>query len=346
MMVLPGRRRVLACGAAAMACGVAGRRISAAAPADFYQGKTVRLLVGSAPGGGNDSYARLLMPHLAKMLGAEVVVANEPGAGGLLALNQLYAGEPDGLTIMVANAGTAALSQLLGLDGVRYDVRRLVWLAGIEGEVPVIFWGAKAPFQTLADAQAAAAAVKWSATGRTAPQGVWTSLLTHALGIPSNLVVGYKSSSESALAAMRGEVDGVILNSSSAKASAKDNLLRPVAALAHTRSPMFPDVPTIFELAELPPEQAWWIDYCIRFAAVGRALVSTPDVPAERVEFLADACRRIVSDEAVLKEADAAGRPLSYRPADEVKRLALGLVDDVDEARLAEMRRLLSDDGA
>lgn len=340
------RRRFCASGVAALISVSAGRLARAEAPADFYRSNTVRLLVGSAPGGGNDAYARLLMPHLGKALGTEVVVANEPGAGGLLALNQLYAGEPDGLTVMVANAGTAALSQLLGLDGVRFDVRRLVWLAGIEGEVPVIFWGAKAPLQTLADAQAAAAPVKWSATGRTSPQGVWTSLLSHALGIPSNLVVGYKSSGESALAAMRGEVDGVILTSSSAKASAKDNLLRPVAALARTRSPMFPDVPTIFELVELPTETAWWIDYCIRFAEVGRALVSTPGVPADRLEFLAEACRRVVTDEAVLKEADGAGRPLSYRPADEVKRLALRLVDDVDEARLATMRRLLSDDGA
>lgn len=345
-MAVVGRRRFCASGVAALISVPAGRLARAEAPADFYRSKTVRLLVGSAPGGGNDSYARLLMPHLGKALGTEVVVANEPGAGGLLALNQLYVGEPDGLTVLVANAGTAALSQLLGLDGVRYDVRRLVWLAGIEGEVPVIFWGAQAPFQTLADAKAAAAPVKWSATGRTSPQGVWTSLLSHALGIPSNLVVGYKSSGESALAAMRGEVDGVILTSSSAKASSKDNLLRPVAALARMRSPMFPDVPTIFELVELPPETAWWIDYCIRFAEVGRALVSTPGVPADRVEFLAEACHRVVTDQAVLTEADAAGRPMSYRPADEVKRLALALVDDVDEARLADMRRLLSEDGA
>lgn len=345
-MAMAGRRSFCTSGVAALACAAIGRPARAGTSAEFYGGKTVRLLVGSAPGGGNDSYARLLMPHLGKALGTEVVVANEPGAGGLLALNQLYAGEPDGLTVMVVNAGTAALSQLLGLDGVRFDVRRLAWLAGIEGEVPVIFWGAQAPFRSLADAQASSVPVKWSATGRTAPQGVWTSLLTHAMGIPSNLVVGYKSSGESALAAMRGEVDGVILTSSTAKANAKDDLLRPVAALARTRSAMFPDVPTIFELVDLPPEKGWWIDYCIRFAEVGRALVSTPDIPAERLEFLAEACRRVVTDEAVLKEAEAAGRPLSYRPADEMKRLSLGLVDGVDEARLADMRRLLSDDGA
>lgn len=341
-----GRRSFGLSGTAALATLFTRRPSWAQGAAEFYRDNRVRLIVGSAPGGGNDSYARLLMPHLAKALGGEVVIENEPGAGGLLAMNQVYAAEPDGLTIMIANAGTASISQLLGLEGVRFDVRRMIWLAGIEGEVPVIFWGAQSPYRTLADAQAATTPVKWSATGRTAPQGVWTALLTHALGIPSNLVVGYKSSSESALAAMRGEVDGIILTSSSAKANAKDDLLKPVAALARTRSPMFPEVPTLFELVELPPDKVWWIDYCIRYAEVGRALVAPPGVPADRAQYLAEACRRVVSDQGVLDEAERAGRPLSYRPPDEVKRLALGLVDEVDAARLADLRRLLSGDGA
>jgi tripartite-type tricarboxylate transporter receptor subunit TctC len=340
-----GRRRVCIAGAAALVGLSAVRRARAEGTASFYHGNTVRFVVGSGPGGGNDSYARLLAPHLAKALRADIVVENHPGAGGLLALNQVYVAEPDGLTIMIANAAAASIAQLLGLEGVRFDMRRIVWLAGIEGELPVVLLSARSTYRTLADMRAAQVPVKWSSTGRTSPNGVWTALAMHALDVPSNLIVGYKSSSEAALAAMRGEADGIILTSSSAKTYAKDGLLLPVTTLARTRSPLFPDVPTLFELVELPPEKAWWIDYCIRYAEVGRALVGTPGIPEERAAALRAACRQVLTDKAVLDEAEKAGRPLAYRASEEVRGLAMALIDGVEAERLTLLRRLLAEDG-
>ena len=95
------------------------------------------------------------------------------GAGGLLALNQVYGAEPDGLTIMMANAAGAAIAQLLGQEVLHFDVRRLGWLAGLGGEDPVIMLGANSPVRTLADARTATTPVKWAASGRTSSQGVW-----------------------------------------------------------------------------------------------------------------------------------------------------------------------------
>src|SRR5262245_16394489 len=65
----------------------------------FFAGKTVRMVVGSATGGGYDVYARLITPYLSRALGATVIVENQPGAGGLISLNRLYVTEPDGLTL-------------------------------------------------------------------------------------------------------------------------------------------------------------------------------------------------------------------------------------------------------
>src|SRR5580704_19220287 len=67
----------------------------------YFSGKTVRLVVGYGPGGGYDAYARMIAPHLSKVLGASVVVENQPGAGGLVALNRLPTAAPDGLTMMI-----------------------------------------------------------------------------------------------------------------------------------------------------------------------------------------------------------------------------------------------------
>src|SRR5829696_9469301 len=65
----------------------------------FFAGKTVRIVVGSAVGGGYDIYSRLIAPYLARVLGATVIVENQPGAGGLISLNRLYTTTPDGLKL-------------------------------------------------------------------------------------------------------------------------------------------------------------------------------------------------------------------------------------------------------
>src|ERR671939_487380 len=64
----------------------------------FFKGKTVKIVVGYGPGGGYDVYARMIAPYIGKALGATVIVENQPGAGGLTALNRLYTASPDGLT--------------------------------------------------------------------------------------------------------------------------------------------------------------------------------------------------------------------------------------------------------
>src|SRR5215210_1044612 len=71
--------------------------------ASYYKGKTVRFVVGYAPGGGYDLYARMIARVLARRLDAAVIVENQPGAGGIIALNGLAAAPPDGLRIMIVN---------------------------------------------------------------------------------------------------------------------------------------------------------------------------------------------------------------------------------------------------
>ena len=69
----------------------------------YYAGKTVRMVVGSGTGGGYDIFSRMIAPYLAKELGTTVIVENQPGAGGLVALNRLYVAPPDGLQISLSN---------------------------------------------------------------------------------------------------------------------------------------------------------------------------------------------------------------------------------------------------
>jgi tripartite-type tricarboxylate transporter receptor subunit TctC len=80
----------------------------------FYSGKTVRMIVGSGTGGGYDVFSRMIAPYLAKTLGTTVIVENQPGAGGLIALNRLFTATPDGLQISLSNGTSAAFAQLTG----------------------------------------------------------------------------------------------------------------------------------------------------------------------------------------------------------------------------------------
>src|ERR1700685_4320378 len=124
------RRQFLRTGTAAMAASVAVHSASAqpATAAEFYRGQTVRILVGSPPGGGYDIYARLVAPALGEKLGATVLVENKAGNGGLAALATLLVRPADGLTIMSGSAEAAIISQMLARPGATWDVTRLNWL--------------------------------------------------------------------------------------------------------------------------------------------------------------------------------------------------------------------------
>src|SRR5215469_2480218 len=113
----------LACGLVALAAGHAARAQSA--EENYYKGKTVKIIVGYGPGGGYDVYARMIAPSLGRALGATVVVENQPGAGGLNALDKIYAAPPDGLQLMLVNGTAAAMAQLLGESSVRYDLGKV-----------------------------------------------------------------------------------------------------------------------------------------------------------------------------------------------------------------------------
>ena len=72
------------------------------------------MVVGFGPGGGYDIFSRLIAPYLAKVLGTTVVVENQPGAGGFIALNRIFQGPPDGLTLSLSNGTGAAFGQITG----------------------------------------------------------------------------------------------------------------------------------------------------------------------------------------------------------------------------------------
>lgn len=311
--------------------------------AEFYKGKVVRLVVGYGPGGGFDLYARMLAPHLEQRLGATVVVENRPGGGGMVAISQLATAEPDGLTLVLANLEAAALGQILDSPGIRFDLRKLRVVARVGSEAKVVMLGAGAPFRTIADLQVADRPIRWAAGGKTDSLGDSIAIFSQALGLRSDIIIGYKGTKEAALAAARGEADGLVASAGSARALAAGTDLQAVTVLARQRSIQMPDVPTIFELAELDEEQAWWIDYRAGLTDLGRTFIVSPGTPVDRLEVLRVAAEAVLRDPAVIAEAEATQRPIEYGAPDAIEALIAQAIDALDAAQLERLRKVILD---
>lgn len=332
-------------GTAALLC-VLALGLSAAAPAaaetaaEFYKGKVVKLVVGYGAGGGYDLYARMLAPHLEQRLGATVVVENRPGGGGVVALNQVAAGRPDGLTLMVISAASSAFSQAMRAEGVRYDLARLGFLGRLIDERRALVLSTQSGIDSIEQLRGAGRPILFGAISRTDTVAATASFLAEALALDAKLVAGYKGSKEVALAAIRGEVDGFTVSDSSAQSYSRDSGLFAFMVLSRERSALLPDVPTIFELADLPPEQAWWMDYADALLGLGRAIVTTPDVPADRLQLLQDTVAAVLTDPAVLAEAEATQRPINYASPAEMRRLIDTVVGSISEEQLMRIRHV------
>ena len=178
---------------------------------DFYKGKTVRLVVGFSAGGGFDTYARALARHMSKHIpgNPSVVVENMTGAGSLIAANHVYrVAKPDGLTIGHFIGGLF-LGQVLGQPGIEFDARKFEFIGAPISDHVVCAMTKASGITSIERWMAAKSAVKMGgiAPGTSTPDNA-TRILKAALGLPIQLVTGYKGTADVRLAAESGEVAG------------------------------------------------------------------------------------------------------------------------------------------
>ncbi|MGQ9370127.1 Bug family tripartite tricarboxylate transporter substrate binding protein [Azospirillum sp. ST 5-10] len=339
------RRTFLAATAAVMMIAGAGLARAESA-ADFYKGEVIHFVVGYGPGGGFDQYARLMAPHLEKATGATVIVENRPGGGGMTAINQVQRGKADGLTIAIVNGVPAALGQITESPAVRFDMREMTFLGRVSAEAWTMLASGESPYRSLADMIAASRkgeTLTFSGIGRADGPTDTAAVVCAALDLACKMIVGYKGSSEAALAAMRGDAAGFAVTDRSARDYAQGGKLVPVAIVGRKRSPLMPDVPTVFEAAEVPKDKAYLIDFRSSVADIGRALVTVPGTPGDRVAFLRQAVETVLTDPAVLKEAELKELPIDYAPAEQVKAAVDDAFGNLPEERLAIVRSVLLD---
>jgi len=330
---------MLALGLAALAVGQDAR--AQGAEEAFYKGKSVKMIVGYGPGGGYDAYARMLAPHLGKALGATVVVENQPGAGGLTALNRIYAAPPDGLQMMIVNGTAASMAQLLGESAARYDLAKIGYLGIVSASPWIWLVNPNSPIQTPADAMKPSVKIRWSATGPIDGLSDGAAFTCEALKLTCQIIMGYSGTNEAAHAVGQGEMDALYVSDTSANNYVKIGENRAVASMGRVKSRFFPDKPTIFEAVNLSPEQQWLFDFRANVDNLGRILVVPPGVPPARLAFLQAAVKTVLSDPQLIAEGEKTQRYIDYQDPETTRKMAIAVVGSLSDEQRKKIKAVV-----
>jgi tripartite-type tricarboxylate transporter receptor subunit TctC len=323
------RRSALALLAAAIGLVLAGSGSLEAQ--SFFAGKTIRIVVGLAPGGGFDTYARLVARHLGKHIAGNptVLVENMTGAGGLISANHLYrVAKPDGLSLAHA-PGTLLLGQILGQPGVEFDARKFEYIGATVKEEVVCATTKASGITSVDQLMAAKTPVKLGAVAPGAPTDNTPRILKAALGLPIQVVTGYKGTAEIRLAAESGEVAGACWAWESMRSTWRKSLdageAIPIMQVTAKPLPDLSRVPLAISLAKTD-EARRLIQVGIQDgSAYSRPFMAPPGTPKERVQILRRAFQETLSDKALLAEAERAKLTLDPVSGEELEKLIADL---------------------
>ena len=338
------KRRFLALSTAVIVLAVGGG--SGVHAQSFFEGKTLRVVVGFVPGGGFDTYARVISRHMGKHIPGTptIVVENMPGAGSLIAANHLYrVAKPDGLTIGHFNGGLF-LGQVLGQPRVEFDARKFELIGAAIKEDSVCAMTKASGITSVEKWMAAKTPVK---VGGVAPGGSPDSnarVLKAALGLPIQLVSGYKGTAEIRLAASSGELAGACWSWESMRSTWRGALdTGEVIAVLQTSARAFPDLPGVpLALSLAKTEEArQLIKVGIQNpSAFARPFALPPGTPKDRVILLRKAFQETLKDHAFQAEAEKAKLTLEPATAEELEKL-IAEVFTLDQTLIAKLKDIL-----
>jgi tripartite-type tricarboxylate transporter receptor subunit TctC len=306
----------------------------------FLKGQTVRFVVGYSPGGGYDSYARMLAPYFEKLTGATVVVENKPGGGGTTSLNQLVRTKPDGLTMQMLNGEGMIMAQLTKRAGVAFDMAKVSIYGRVAEEPHFFLVNPKFP-GTLKEIVASGVKLKFSANSRVDNLGDYAAITCEALKMNCQIITGYKGSKEAGLAVMNGEVDALTISEGSGIAYATGGKTKIVATIAHKRSEMRPDIPTVYEMFKLTPEQKWWFDFRLGIKASGRMVIGPPDMPADKLAYLRKVWKAILTDPKLIEEGKKTKREIDYEDPEKIAKVVRELLQSLPPEKLNQVNEVL-----
>ena len=325
--------------------------VEAAAQTPYYQGKTIRVIVGYPAGSAHDLWARMIAPQLTKHIPGNpaTVVQNMPGAGSMTATNYIYGvAKPDGLAVVVNNAALY-FEQLLKRKEVQYDWAKFTWVGSMTPTIPMLYMWANTPYKTIHDVRQATVPPRCGASGTASTGYLLGNLLEETLGAKFNTLTGYKDGPEVDLAVEREEIHcrGISLETLFGREPliswSKNGFVRVLIQTGKKRDSKLPDVPTIWELMnehKTTDAGKRLATIILAVGAFGRPYVSSPGLPSDRAKLLQGAFRKTLTDPDF--QAQAKERKLDIDPVagEELEALAREVIAQPADV-VERMRRLL-----
>jgi tripartite-type tricarboxylate transporter receptor subunit TctC len=297
-----------------VAAAVAASPSQAQQGAEFFKGKTVTYIVATAPGGGYDAYGRLVAEYMQKYLpGSTFVVRNMPGAGHVIGANAIYASRPDGLTIGTFNTGLI-YNQLIGLEGVRFDLTKMSWIGKAASDPRVITCAEHTPIKTFADLRSAKDVVKFATAGIGSASYVETVMLTNSLRLPAKVLTGYNGNQDQ-LAMRRKEIDCTVASRSTYEQFVDNKYGRFIAQVGGSDK----DVPQLAPMVS-DADAKQLITLIQSQTDIVRFTAGPPGIAADRLEALRTAYRQALEDKELQAKAEKLERPVDPSYGEDVAK--------------------------
>jgi tripartite-type tricarboxylate transporter receptor subunit TctC len=310
------------------------------------QGKTVRVVVGLAAGGGFDAYARAIARHMGKHMPGHptVIVENMPGAASLISANHVYrVAKPDGLTVGHFLGGLF-FNQLFGMPGIEFDARKFEFIGAPLADNPVCVLTKATGIDTMDKWLSAKTPVKMAGN---APGGVTDDIpkiLKAAIGLPAQVVSGYKGTAEMRLAAESGEVGGICLGWDSARGTWRKGLesgeAKVVVQAIPKPHPELPRIPLAISYAKNEEARQLIAVGIHSRSTVYRPYVLPPATPPKIVEIHRKAFSATLADPAFLEDAKKANLDVDPITAEELQR-EVNLIFAQKSAMIDKLKEIL-----
>jgi tripartite-type tricarboxylate transporter receptor subunit TctC len=290
---------------------------SLAADAGMFKGKTITYIVATGPGGGYDTYGRLIVRYLHKYLpGSRILVRNVPGAGHIVGANTIYAARPDGLTIGMFNTGLI-YDQLLKRQGVMFDMAKFSWIGKASDDTRVLLLSKTSGLRNFEQIAASKVPVKLAAPGIGSAGYIETRILQNAFRLNVQIVPGFDGN-QGEMSMLRNEVSGQIATAASLAQFVKNG--NGFYALAISETDQLPGVPKAISLLK-DEKSRKMIELISVLSEIGRLTAGPPGISAQTLAVLREAMDKTMADPQFLNDAKNLQLPIA--PASGAKVEAL-----------------------
>jgi tripartite-type tricarboxylate transporter receptor subunit TctC len=309
--------------------------------ATFFKGKTINIVVGFAPGGGSDLWARFFARHYGKHLPGEpsVIVQNMPGAGGFAAAGHVYnAAAKDGTNLLLPST-SAFTPPMMGIANARWDTLKFQWIGNMTQDTSSCVASGKSGIKSIADAKNRE--IVFGSDGVDESASHHPRIMARMFGFKIKIISGYKGTGPAMLAVDRGEIDArCSMWASLALSSRKDDIAAgrvvPIMQVGAKPHPIFGKAPMMRDFAR-NDEERQIIDFLFGTIDISRPLAVAPEVPADRVAYLREGFWKAINSPELKAEAEKAQfeiSPMTGEQTQEAMRKALTVSQQViDKAK-------------